>query len=44
MATHQIYIRDPVGNLLTVIQDFNRLEYARGAGNPGKMYLDLKAR
>jgi hypothetical protein len=39
--THQIYVRDPFGNLQDVISRWVRLEYARGESKTGYMYLDL---
>lgn len=37
----QLYLRDPAGNLKTIIRDFVRLEYARGVNKVGYLYLDL---
>jgi len=41
MAKYEIYVRDPVGNLQTVIQSFTRLEYARKENEIGVLYLTL---
>lgn len=41
MASYEIYLRDPYGNLQTVIRSFTRLEYARKENEIGVLRLTL---
>ena len=41
MASYEIYLRDPYGNLQTVIRSFTRLEYARKENEIGVLRLIL---
>jgi hypothetical protein len=37
----QIYMRDPTGQTIGIFENWSRLEYARGEGRVGYLYLDL---
>jgi hypothetical protein len=40
--SHQIYVRDPFGNMQVILSRFSRLEYARGESKVGYMYIDFE--